>query len=289
MDMFAGVAEHMPQENSVDDIIRNYSPHLAPNTLSSPPTAELRKILGIAAQEMLIVFLRKSRTRRRVARGMRARSTGHPVDVAVDTVLVKLYAQFEKTKELLNLLQEPNDVSLSEVEPVLQATRQYNALCLLYKQLGEDLKLLESWAKLIDGQWSDDNIKDPKKQMIVLLSEKRDKALTQRWAIWLIKRDPESVLKVNLDVLDVISLVPSDWPLKMMSSFLARSFRRTLHIQLEDNIIKNLSAGQNLEYDWTWDDLRDSGSIIEEDVSDNEDTEEEKALGPQSFDEKRAI
>ena len=66
---------------------------------------------------------------------------------AVDTVLVKLYAQFAKTKELLALLQEPNDVSLSEVEPVLQATGQYNALCLLYKQLGEDLKLLESWAQ----------------------------------------------------------------------------------------------------------------------------------------------
>jgi vacuolar protein sorting-associated protein 3 len=139
---------------------------LAPNTLSAPPTAELRKILGLAAHEMLIVFLRKSRTRRTVARGMGVGCTGHPVDVvsphlfskkilqndevylkAVDTVLVKLYAQFEKTKELLTLLQEPNDVSLSEVEPVLQATGQYNALCLLYKQLGEDLKLLESWAK----------------------------------------------------------------------------------------------------------------------------------------------
>lgn len=66
---------------------------------------------------------------------------------AVDTVLIKLYAQFEKTKELLTLLQEPNDVSLPEVESVLQAKGQYSALCLLYKQLGEDVKLLESWAK----------------------------------------------------------------------------------------------------------------------------------------------
>jgi vacuolar protein sorting-associated protein 3 len=99
----------------------------------------------------------------------------------------------------------------------------------------------------------------------------------------------------------------------MMSSFLARSFRRTLHARLEENIIRNLSAGQNLEYvndlhwqpsltfhpiltrfsfyvkDWTWEDLQDAGSIIDEDVSDNEDTEEEKALGPQSFDEKHAL
>jgi hypothetical protein len=154
----------------VSNLVRNYSPHLAPNTQSAPPTAELRNILGSAAQEMLIVFLKKSRTRRSVARGMGAGSTGHPVDVvslysfspenvaemtkvfllkAVDTVLVKLYAQFGKTKDLLTIFQEPNDVSLLEVEPVLQATRQYNALCLLYKQLGDDPKLLESWAKSV--------------------------------------------------------------------------------------------------------------------------------------------
>ena len=66
---------------------------------------------------------------------------------AVDTVLVKLYAQFGKTKDLLTLFQEPNDVSITEVEHVLQETKQYNALCLLYKQQGSELKLLESWAK----------------------------------------------------------------------------------------------------------------------------------------------
>jgi len=65
----------------------------------------------------------------------------------VDTVLVKLYARSEKTKELLTLLQEPHDVSVSEVEHILQATGQYNALCLLYRQRGDDVKLLESWAK----------------------------------------------------------------------------------------------------------------------------------------------
>jgi len=127
---------------------------------------------------------------------MGAGSTGHPVDVAVDTVLVKLYAQFGKTKDLLTLFQEPNDVSIMEVEHVLQETRQYNALYLLYKQQGADLKLLESWAKLIDGQWLDDDIKDPQTKMIGLLSEKRDKALTQRWGLWMTKRDPESGLKL---------------------------------------------------------------------------------------------
>ena len=65
----------------MSNLVRNYSPHLSPNTQSAPPTAELRKILGMAAQEMLIVFLKKSRTRRSVARGKGAGTTGHPVDV----------------------------------------------------------------------------------------------------------------------------------------------------------------------------------------------------------------
>jgi len=67
----------------------------------------------------------------------------------VDTVLVKLYAQFEKTRDLYALLQGPNNVVIAEVESVLQKNGQYNALCILYKQHGEDEKLLESWAKCV--------------------------------------------------------------------------------------------------------------------------------------------
>ncbi|KDR79882.1 hypothetical protein GALMADRAFT_61975 [Galerina marginata CBS 339.88] len=213
MDVFAGVAEHMPMDGSVDDIIvsnlvRNYSPHLAPNTLTAPPTAELRKILGMAAKEMLLVFLKKSRTRRSVAKGKGAGSSGDPVDIlysailtatilqAIDTVLVKLYAEFEKTKELYALLQEPNDVSVPEVEPVLQSMGQYNALCVLYKLRGDDLKVIDVFARLIDGEWTDDDIKDPASQMFNLLTEKRDRMLTQRWGVWLTKRDPERGLKL---------------------------------------------------------------------------------------------
>lgn len=33
--------------------------------------------------------------------------------------------------------------------------------------------------------------------MIKLLNEKRDKALTQRWGIWLTRLDPEKGLKVK--------------------------------------------------------------------------------------------
>jgi hypothetical protein len=120
----------------------------------------------MAAKEMLLGFLKKSRTRRSVAKGKGVGSTGDPIDIvslsrvfyfryvandyspkAIDTVLAKLCAEFEKTQELYALLQTPHDIFLPEVEPVLQSTGQYNALCLLYKHQGDDLKLLDTWSK----------------------------------------------------------------------------------------------------------------------------------------------
>lgn len=115
----------------------------------------------------------------------------------MDTVLAKLYAEFEKTHELYTLLAEPNEVVVAELEPVLKETGQYNALCMLYRQRGEDLKLLDVWAKLVEGQWTDEDIKDPLSEITTLLAEKRDRALTQKWGLWLTRIDPERGLKVR--------------------------------------------------------------------------------------------
>ncbi|KAJ7111566.1 hypothetical protein C8R43DRAFT_1139107 [Mycena crocata] len=195
MDVYAGVAERMPLEASVDDIIvanlvRNYSPHL--HTRTAPPTAELRKILGMAAVEMLELFLRKCRTRRNVE-GKRIADPSYPV---VDTVLAKIYAQSEKTKELYTLFQEPHEVVLSEIEPVLKQSGQYNALCMLYKQTGDDEHLLQVWAKLIEGEWTDDDIQDPTEHMVSLLTNSKNRPLTQKWGLWLTRQDPEHGIKL---------------------------------------------------------------------------------------------
>jgi vacuolar protein sorting-associated protein 3 len=48
----------------VTNLVRNYSPHLRPNTREAPSTAELRKILGAAAREMLEDLLAQWRRRR---------------------------------------------------------------------------------------------------------------------------------------------------------------------------------------------------------------------------------
>jgi vacuolar protein sorting-associated protein 3 len=65
----------------------------------------------------------------------------------MDTVLAKIFAESEKTTDLYALIHNSEDISLDEVEPVLKTTGQYNALCMLYRQRGDDLKLLEAWSK----------------------------------------------------------------------------------------------------------------------------------------------
>jgi hypothetical protein len=63
--------------------------------------------------------------------------------------------------------------------------------------------------RLIEGKWTDEDIADPLSQMINLLAEKRDRALTQHWGIWLTKLDPERGLKVSIDLTKVhVALIP---------------------------------------------------------------------------------
>lgn len=189
LDVFAGVAECMPPYDSIDDLIWNYSPFLAPTTRSAPPAAKLRRVLGIAAHDMLEEFLRKWRR-------VRSESSTPVVRAIVDTVLAKLFARGEKTTDLYALLDESDMIVLPEVEPVLRATGQYSALCKVYSKRGDDAALLEAWSKLVEGEWTDPEISDPLSDMFALLTARRDRALTQQWGVWLAGKDTERALKL---------------------------------------------------------------------------------------------
>lgn len=52
---------------------------------------------------------------------------------------------------------------------------------------------------------------------------------------------------VHLDVLQVLDLVPNEWELDVVSSFLQRSLRRQIHERATWQILKAISAGQNLQ------------------------------------------
>ncbi|TBU43879.1 hypothetical protein BD309DRAFT_959701 [Dichomitus squalens] len=198
VDIMAGVAEHMPQEDSVDDIIRNYSPHLHPNTREAPPAVELRAILSMTARDMLEAFLRKWRRKLAVEA---ATPNVEVLRTVVDTVLAKLHVSAGKLPDLHGLIDQPNSVLLSEIAPVLVESRHIGVLTKLYRQHSDDAKLLDAWAKLVDGEWMDAEVQDPLTRIFDLLSEKKDRALIQRWIPWLIKKDSERALKLLLSTM----------------------------------------------------------------------------------------
>lgn len=194
VDLFSGIAESMPQEESIDDIIMNYSPHLSPNTREAPAAIELRQLLKMAATDMLKAYLKKWRTRR--VPDDPGGSKGCTVPQAVDTVLCRLYCEAGEKTELLTLVINQNSVVVEDVESLLVQTKNYDALCTLYQRRQDDVKLLEIWSKLVSGEYTDSDIEDPLSRMFVLLNEKKDRSLVQQWGVWLTKQDSERGLKL---------------------------------------------------------------------------------------------
>ncbi len=115
----------------------------------------------------------------------------------VDTVLAKLHVSAGKLPDLNGLIDQPNSILLSEIEPVLVKSRHIGVLTKLYRHHGDDTKLLDAWAKLVDGEWTDADVQDPLTRIFDLLSEKKDRVLIQKWVPWLIKKDSERALKVR--------------------------------------------------------------------------------------------
>ncbi|KAL1948770.1 hypothetical protein VTO73DRAFT_10576 [Trametes versicolor] len=198
VDVMAGVAEHMPSEDTVDDIIRNYSPHLEPNTKEAPPAVELRNLLSMTARDMLESYLRKWRRKAAVEATTQQLQV---VRMVVDTVLAKLHVNTGKLPELYALIDQPNAIVLSELETVLVESRHFNALCKLYQQRNDDAKLLETWSRLAGGEWKDPDIPDPLSLMLDLLTNKKDRALIQQWMPWLVKKDSDRALKLLLSTM----------------------------------------------------------------------------------------
>lgn len=70
---------------------------------------------------------------------------------------------------------------------------------------------------------------------------------------------------IHLDVLPILEMVPSEWPLDVVSSFVQRSLRRQLHAQASWRILKSISSGQNLQVAETYlDSVRRVPGVVQE-------------------------
>lgn len=67
----------------------------------------------------------------------------------METVLARLYADDNRKPELYALLEGPNDVVLEEIEPVLTQAGCFHALIKLYRQRGDDSKLVDALSRYV--------------------------------------------------------------------------------------------------------------------------------------------
>lgn len=88
------------------------------------------------------------------------------------------------------LLSESNDVVLPEIESSLRALGLLSPLANLYKQRGEEEKLIELYAGCIEGTYQDPDIQNPLEDMVALLESRTNKDRTQqvKWGLWMLRK-----------------------------------------------------------------------------------------------------
>ncbi|KAF9010015.1 hypothetical protein BDQ17DRAFT_1347348 [Cyathus striatus] len=197
VELYAGVAERMPREASVDEIILNYSPHLAPSTKEARPTVELRRVLNENAERMLEEYLLSPKD----------------IDAVVDTSLLKLYTSTSvaTTERLTVLLTEQPKIILPEVEGLLKRHGKFALLCHLYRERGREEDVLRVLSGIVEGKYTDSSIPDAMSDILSILSTKResltkkgvsktasskDRQLLKKWGLWVVQRDVKQGLEL---------------------------------------------------------------------------------------------
>ncbi|WRT66239.1 uncharacterized protein IL334_003192 [Kwoniella shivajii] len=249
IDVFKGVKDILERINSVEDIIsrsirRNYSPHVQPNSATSPETSVLRKAMLEEAKDMLTEYLRRTRVSRRKGGGSRGVDS-RKIDIVIDTTLAKLLAEKGTTNELLALLAAPNDCVLTELEPFLAQTPY--VLATVMRTQGRVDRVLELLKEIAESDTPDPICEDPVEELAQQLESIKEPELFLNYALWLIKKKPSrglSILKsqntktgIKLDDLSLVEKL-KEINLETSNKYLEhvvvnkRSPDRSLHEQL---------------------------------------------------------
>lgn len=86
----------------------------------------------------------------------------------------------------------------AEAERLLLEYGRYYVLSRLYQRSGLAEKVLETWAKMIDGTWPDEEFRNGEERMKDYLMKCRDADLLFRFGLWLTQRNPEAGVQVEI-------------------------------------------------------------------------------------------
>ena len=124
----------------------------------------------------------------------RCQSQSPDVNVAVDTALMKLYAECNHAK-LSEFLSRENSCSVEETLSWLTQFKRYHSLALYYCYLKQPNNALEIWHKLLDGEVEDGNFLGIV-FVVKFLGGINDKNLLRNATSWLLNKNEEIAVKV---------------------------------------------------------------------------------------------
>lgn len=180
----------------VNKLSRNYDPFISPSSADADATIDLKRILLENSREVLRKYLLRFREKKGYA------SIGDDAQKIfkwVDLVLLKLVLEMNKEEGrqgLYELIDSGVDC-FEEAEEVLEEKGRYYVLSRLYQSRGMTEKVLETWGKMIDGTWPDEEFKNGIERMRDYLMKCRDADLVFKFAMWLTRRNPEAGVQVK--------------------------------------------------------------------------------------------
>jgi hypothetical protein len=181
----------------VKKLARNYDPFIYPSSADAPAALELKRVLLHNADDVLRNYLFRFREKKGYAS---LGADASEIFKWVDLVLLQLLLQLPRdtgTKALYDLVDSGVDC-FSEAEEMLREAGRYYVLSRLYQQRGMTERVLETWGNMIDGSWADDEFLHGEERMKDYLIKCRDAEVMFRYAMWLVRRNPEAGVQVGL-------------------------------------------------------------------------------------------
>ena len=188
----------------VNQLARNYDPYIKPSSADAPATIELKRVLLENAQDVLREYLFRFREKKGYASvGEDAKAIFEWVDLVLLQLVLELGRE-EGRQRLYDLVDSGVDC-FDEAKGMLISRERYFVLSRMFQQRGMVRDVLETWAKMIDGTWPDDEFKNGEVRMRDYLIKLKDVDLVFKYGMWLTKRNPEAGVQVR----DPPSLIPS--------------------------------------------------------------------------------
>ncbi|KAM0786374.1 hypothetical protein ACM66B_001842 [Microbotryomycetes sp. NB124-2] len=191
----------------LDNLNRNYSPHIKPDVETAGPTVEIRATLTRTARESLLEYLKLWRKERRRGDGNALVVGEHSskIDKAADTTLARLYAEQGQGSELVDLLESDNSCEESVADQLLVDVHRYTTFAERLLAKGRKEEALDIWTRLHDGEYTDSTTEEQTGATVSLerlLQELRhspDKALIEKFGFWLVSNDQDLALRLFTD------------------------------------------------------------------------------------------